>query len=180
VKVAPTEIPEVLLIESKVFPDERGRVLESYNRRALAQAAGIDFEFVQDNDSFSKRNVLRGLHYQVGSPQGKLVRVMRGDIFDVAVDLRRSSPTFKRWVGLSLSAAAERAVWIPPGFAHGFLALSDAQVSYKLTGYYSPAHERTLAWDDPDIAVRWPTKETPVISAKDRVGKKLPEAELFA
>ena len=178
-KITRTELPDVLVIESRVFTDERGLVLESYNRRALAQAAGIDFEFVQDNYAFSRRNVLRGLHYQLGSPQGKLVRVMRGDIFDVAVDLRRSSPTFKRWVGLSLSAAAERAVWIPPGFAHGFFALSDAEVSYKLTGYYTPAQERTIAWNDAEIAVRWPRQE-PVISAKDRAGKKLSEAELFA
>ena len=175
-----TEIPEVLILEPKVFADERGTVFESYNRRTLAEATGIDVEFVQDNHSHSVNNVIRGLHYQVVRPQGKLIRVLRGEIFDVAVDLRRSSPTFGRWVGFTLSDANRKMVWIPPGFAHGLLALSDqVDVLYKMTELWAPALERTIIWNDPDIGVRWPLSGAPILSAKDRSGIALKEAELF-
>jgi len=175
-----TEIPEVLILEPKVFTDERGTVFESYNRRTLAEATGIDVEFVQDNHSHSVNNVIRGLHYQVVRPQGKLIRVLRGEIFDVAVDLRRSSPTFGRWVGFTLSDANRKMVWIPPGFAHGLLALSDqVDVLYKMTELWAPELDRTLIWIDPDIGVRWPVSGAPILSAKDRSGIALKEAELF-
>lgn len=175
-----TEIPEVLVLEPRVFADERGLLFESYSRSALEQATGLDLEFVQDNHSRSRRNVLRGLHYQLGAPQGKLVRVVRGEIFDVAVDLRRSSPTFGRWVGFRLSEENRRIAWIPAGFAHGLLALSEqADVLYKMTAAWSPAQERTLAWNDARIGVRWPLEGEPVLSAKDKAGKRLEEADLF-
>jgi dTDP-4-dehydrorhamnose 3,5-epimerase len=176
-----TEIPEVLLLEPKVFPDERGLVFESYNRRAFKQATGLDVEFVQDNHSRSVKNVIRGLHYQAQRPQGKLVRSLRGEIFDVAVDIRRSSPTFGKWVGFHLSEANSRMAWIPPGFAHGLMALSDqVDVLYKMTEFWEPALDRTIVWDDPQIGVRWPINGTPVLSAKDRAGATLAQAELFA
>ena len=175
-----TEIPEVLLLEPKIFKDERGAVFESYNRPAFAKATGVDPQFVQDNRSISKKNVLRGLHYQVVRPQGKLVHVLQGEIFDVAVDIRRSSPTFGRWVGFNLSQANGRMAWIPPGFAHGLLALSETvDVLYKMTELWTPQHDRTILWNDPSIGIRWPV-EKPVLSAKDRTGKALAEAELFA
>ncbi len=177
-KVVRTEIPEVMILEPGIFEDHRGLLWESYNRRAFADATGVDVEFVQDNHSRSRQNVLRGLHYQVASPQGKLVRVLRGEIFDVAVDLRRGSPSFGRWVGFTLSDRGSGMAWIPPGFAHGLFAVTDADVLYKMTTLYSPAHERTIVWDDPDIAVRWPA-EAPILSDKDKAGKRLKDAEVF-
>lgn len=177
-KVTPTALPEVLLLEPRVFEDPRGAVWESYNRRSFAQATGIDVEFVQDNHSRSRRNVLRGLHYQVSQPQGKLIRVVRGEIFDVAVDLRRSSPTFRRWVGFNLSERGPAMAWIPPGFAHGLYAVTDCDVIYKMTAFYSPQDERTVLWRDADIAVRWPA-ESPLVSERDAGGARLAHAETF-
>jgi dTDP-4-dehydrorhamnose 3,5-epimerase len=180
VKVTPTTIPEVLVIEPKVFGDSRGFFFESYNQGAFAQATGLSPVFVQDNHSRSARNVLRGLHYQVRQPQGKLVRVVAGEVFDVAVDLRRSSPTFGRWVSVTLSESNKRMVWIPEGFAHGFLVLSDtADFLYKTTDYYAPEHERCILWNDPEIGVQWPLEGEPLLSAKDRAGLPLSRAELF-
>ncbi len=179
-KVIRTEIPDVLLLEPKIFPDERGAVFESYNRRTFREATGIDVEFVQDNHSRSAKNVLRGLHYQVAKPQGKLIRVVRGEIFDVAVDLRRSSPTFGKWVGFTLSDANRRMAWIPPGFAHGLYAVTDTDALYKMTEYWMPRYERTLLWDDPKVAVQWPVDAAPLLSLKDRSGRGLSDAELFA
>ena len=180
-RVARTEIPEVLVLEPKVFADERGFFLESHNRRVFHKATGLDVEFVQDNQSMSSRNVLRGLHYQVRQPQGKLVMAVAGEIFDVAVDLRRSSPTFGKWVSAILSAGTHRAIWIPPGFAHGFLVLSEqALIQYKASDYYAPEHERTLLWNDPALAIPWPLEGEPIVSDKDRRGVPLRDAELFA
>ena len=180
-KMVRTELPEVLLLEPEVFRDERGAVFESHNRRRLAQAIGADVDFVQDNHTTSRKDALRGLHYQVVRPQGKLIRVLRGEIFDVAVDLRRSSPTFGRWAGFTLSEANRLSAWIPPGFAHGLLALSEgAEVLYKMTDYWSPEHERAILWSDPEIGVRWPLPGEPFLSPKDRAAKRLAEAELFA
>jgi dTDP-4-dehydrorhamnose 3,5-epimerase len=177
-KVVRTEIPDVLILEPTVFEDARGAVFESYNRRAFAAATGIDVEFVQDNHSRSVRDVIRGLHYQVVHPQGKLVRVLRGEIFDVAVDLRRSSPSFGKWTGFNLSEENRRMAWIPCGFAHGLLALSDvADVLYKMTEFWAPEHERTVLWNDPDIGVRWPLEGAPLLSEKDKAGRRLSEAE---
>jgi dTDP-4-dehydrorhamnose 3,5-epimerase len=179
VNVLATAIPEVRLLEPKVFGDARGFFFESYNRRALA-ALGIADEFVQDNHSRSARNVLRGLHYQIRQPQGKLVRVIAGEVLDVAVDIRRSSPTFGRWVSFVLSAENKRMAWIPAGFAHGFVVRSEsAEFLYKTTDYYAPEHERSIAWNDPDIAVDWQLDGAPVLSAKDRDGRRLREAEVF-
>lgn len=177
--VTRTDLPEVLLLEPKVFPDERGMVFESYNRKVFAEVAGVDPQFVQDNRSISKQHVLRGLHYQVVKPQGKLVQVLRGEIFDVAVDLRRSSPRFGRWAGFHLSEANRRMAWIPPGFGHGLLALSDVDVLYKMTELWMPQHDRTILWNDKSIGIRWPI-DRPVLSAKDQAGKPFAEAELFA
>ncbi len=179
-KVVRTEIPDVLILEPKVFGDERGFFLESYNKRALAAIAGIEAEFVQDNHSRSARNVLRGLHYQIRQPQGKLVRAVMGGIFDVAVDIRRSSPTFGKSVCVELSAENKRLVWIPAGFAHGFLALSDGtEVLYKSTDYYAPEHERCLLWNDPDIGIEWPLAGAPLVSEKDARGLLLKSAQVF-
>ncbi|MCF8179211.1 MAG: dTDP-4-dehydrorhamnose 3,5-epimerase [Sulfuritalea sp.] len=179
-KAIPTEIPEVVLIEPRVFGDERGYFYESWNKRTFAEL-GIDAEFVQDNHSRSQRNVLRGLHYQIEHAQGKLIRVTAGSVYDVAVDLRRSSPTFGQWVGFTLSAEDKRLVWIPPGFAHGFCVTSDsAEFLYKTTDYYSPAHERTLLWNDAQLAIPWPLSGEPVLAAKDVMGKPFSEAETFA
>ncbi|HUJ87098.1 MAG TPA: dTDP-4-dehydrorhamnose 3,5-epimerase, partial [Burkholderiales bacterium] len=156
-KVVKTEFPEVLILAPKVHRDERGHFFESYNRRSFREATGLDVEFVQDNESLSARNALRGLHYQIKQAQGKLVRVVVGEIYDVAVDLRRSSPTFGKWTGTILSPAQQPMIWIPAGFAHGFLVLSEqAIVSYKATDYYAPEHERTLAWNDRSVGVLWP------------------------
>ncbi|CAN0459528.1 unnamed protein product, partial [Phaeothamnion confervicola] len=182
VKVVRTAIPDVLLLEPRVFGDERGFFLERYNRRTFAAATGLDPDFVQDNHSRSARNVLRGLHYQIRQPQGKLVWVVEGEVFDVAVDLRRSSPTFGRWAGFGLSAQDRRLAWIPPGFAHGFLVVSEsAQVLYKTTDYYAPEHERTLLWNDPALGVAWPLAAgaVPVLARKDLEGLPLASCELF-
>jgi dTDP-4-dehydrorhamnose 3,5-epimerase len=169
----------VLLIEPKVFGDARGFFFESYNARGLAEA-GVTATFVQDNHSRSGRNVLRGLHYQIEHAQGKLVRVIEGEVFDVAVDLRRSSPTFGRWVGDHLSAANRRMLWVPPGFAHGFLVLSDsAEFLYKTTDYWYPEHERTLLWDDPALAISWPLAGRPVLAAKDAAGVPFAQADCY-
>ena len=174
-----TDIPDVLIVEPKVFTDARGFFYESFNKKAM-QAAGIAGDFVHDNHSRSARNVLRGLHYQIRQPQGKLVRAMAGEIFDVAVDIRRRSPTFGKWVGMNLSAENKRMAWIPPGFAHGFLVLSEfAEVLYKTTDYWAPQSERTIVWNDRDLAIAWPAAEEPQLSAKDRAGAAFHEAELF-
>ncbi len=179
-KATPTEISEVLVLESRVFSDERGFLVESYNRRKFKQATGLDVDFVQDNQSFSVRNVLRGLHYQIRQPQGKLVQVLAGEIFDVVVDLRRGSPTFKKWTATSLSAGTHRMLWVPRGFAHGFLVVSEhAIVQYKTTDFYAPEHERVLHWDDPALNIRWPLKASPLLSPRDAKGARLAEADLF-
>jgi dTDP-4-dehydrorhamnose 3,5-epimerase len=179
VNVVPTAIPEVLLIEPKVFGDERGFFFESYNRRVL-ESHGIPGEFVQDNHSRSAKNVLRGLHYQIKQPQGKLVRVVAGEVFDVAVDIRRSSPTFGKWAGEILSAGNKRMLWIPPGFAHGFVVLSDfAEFLYKTTEYWAPEHERAILWNDPDLAIVWPIGGTPTLAAKDAAAQRLAAAEVY-
>ena len=180
-KVERTAIAEVLVLEPKVFGDARGFFLEPYNRRTFREATGLDVEFVQDNHSRSKRGVLRGLHYQVRQPQGKLVRVLAGRIFDVAVDLRRSAATFGKWVGMELDAESMRMLWVPPGFAHGFLVLSEAaDILYKTTDYYAPQHERTLRWDDAQLAIAWPLAGEPILSDKDRRGASLADAETYA
>jgi dTDP-4-dehydrorhamnose 3,5-epimerase len=180
-RVTRTEIAEVLIIEPRVFIDPRGFFLESYNRRTFHKATGIDVEFVQDNHSRSTKNVLRGLHYQIHCPQGKLVRVTAGEIWDVAVDLRASSPTFGKWVAATLDASSARCMWIPVGFAHGFVVLSDAaEVQYKTTDYYAPEHERTLLWNDPALGIPWPLAGDPVMTEKDRRGAPLASAERFA
>jgi dTDP-4-dehydrorhamnose 3,5-epimerase len=180
VNVVTTEIPGILILEPRVFGDERGFFFESFNERVFAEKTGLKRRFVQDNHSRSARHVLRGLHYQIRQPQGKLVRVAAGEVFDVAVDLRRASPTFGKWAGFVLSAENKRMMWIPEGFAHGFLVLSEyAEFLYKTTDYYAPEHERTIVWNDPDIAIRWPATSDPVLAAKDRAGKRLTEAEVF-
>ena len=179
-KVERSSIADVLLLEPKVFGDARGFFFESYNRKTFAQATGLEVEFVQDNHSCSSKNVLRGLHYQVRQTQGKLVRVSAGEIWDVAVDLRRSSASFGRWTAARLDAVARRMLWIPAGFAHGFIALSErAQVLYKSTDYYAPEHERTLLWNDPVLAIPWPIAGEPVLADKDRRGTPLASAETF-
>jgi dTDP-4-dehydrorhamnose 3,5-epimerase len=180
VKVTPTALPDVLLIEPKVFADERGFFFESWNRRTLA-VAGLDADFVQDNHSRSVRNVLRGLHYQIEHAQGKLVRVCNGAVFDVAVDIRKTSPTFGRWVGMTLSAQSKQMLWIPPGFAHGFLVLSEAaEFLYKTTDYWYPEHERTLLWNDPALRIAWPLEGgAPTVAAKDADGRPLALADVF-
>ncbi len=179
-KVIPTEIPDVLILEPTVHEDARGFFYESFNSKTFSQRTGLDPVFVQDNHSRSARHVLRGLHYQIRQPQAKLVRVIAGEVFDVAVDLRPSSPSFGRWVGVTLSAANKRQVWVPVGFAHGFLVLSDeAECLYKTTDYWSPQDERCLIWNDPDVAIQWPVTGEPVVSGKDSKGIRLKEAELF-
>lgn len=179
-QVIATNIPEILIFEPKVFGDDRGFFFESFNQHAFEQATGIRPSFVQDNHSRSASNVLRGLHYQIRQPQGKLVRVTAGEVFDVAVDLRRSSATFGKWVGVHLSAENKRQMWVPPGFAHGFLVLSDfAEFLYKTTDFYAPEHERCLRWDDPDIGIDWPLTGAPLLSGKDRQGLLLAMAEVF-
>jgi dTDP-4-dehydrorhamnose 3,5-epimerase len=181
VKVERASIGDVLLLEPKVFGDARGFFYEGYNRKNFARDTGVDPEFVQDNHSCSSKNVLRGLHYQLRQPQGKLVRVTAGEIWDVAVDLRRSSTSFGRWTGLKLDAGSKRMLWIPAGFAHGFLVLSEsAEVQYKTTDYYAPEHERTLLWNDPALAIDWPLAGEPVMTDKDRRGTPLASAETYA
>jgi dTDP-4-dehydrorhamnose 3,5-epimerase len=178
--VTPTAIPDVLLLEPKVFSDDRGYFFESFNARDFRESTGLDVEFVQDNHSMSGQGVLRGLHYQIEHPQGKLLRALKGSVFDVAVDLRKSSPSFGRWVGALLSAENRRQLWIPPGFAHGFLALSDtAEVLYKITDYWYPEHERTLLWKDPALSIDWPIIGEPRLAPKDLEGKLFGEIEVF-
>lgn len=179
-KVSSTTLSGVLLLEPEVYGDSRGFFFESFNERRFAVEAGIVDHFVQDNHSRSGRHILRGLHYQVGNPQGKLIRVVRGTIFDVAVDLRRSSPTFGRWDGVRLDAEQHQQLWVPPGFAHGFLVLSDeADVLYKTTDYWSPQNERCIRWDDPQLAIAWPLEGAPVLSDKDCTGQAFADAEMF-
>ncbi len=180
-KITPTSLPEVLVIEPQVFGDSRGFFYESFNARKFAELTGVQAEFVQDNHSKSGKNILRGLHYQIQQAQGKLVRVVSGEVFDVAVDIRKSSPNFGKWVGVNLSAENSRQLWIPPGFAHGFVVVSEqAEFLYKTTDYWAPEYERCLAWNDPEIGIDWPISETPLLSAKDQLGKSLSEAEVFA
>ncbi len=177
-KIIQTELPGVLILEPRVFADERGFFFESFNARTFHQATGVDCSFVQDNHSRSQRGVLRGLHYQVQQAQGKLIRVIAGEVYDVAVDIRRGSPTFGQWNGVRLSAENKRQLWLPEGFAHGFLVLSEfAELLYKATDYYAPAHERCIRWDDPTLAIAWPLAGPPLLSAKDRAGLALADAE---
>lgn len=179
-KVMPTSIPEVLILKPKVHEDDRGFFYESYNQKTLTECAGIPQAFVQDNHSRTAKNVLRGLHYQIKQPQGKLVRVVVGEVFDMVVDLRKSSPTFGHWVGAVLSAENKHEFWIPAGFAHGFLVLSDfAECLYKTTDYWAPEHERCLMWNDEDVGIVLPIQDSPILSTKDRNGKRLKEAEVY-
>lgn len=178
-QVSPTIVPDVLILEPRVHSDERGFFFETFRADHLA-AAGIGQAFMQENHSGSRRNVLRGLHYQVNRPQGKLVRVVIGEVFDVSLDLRRSSPTFRKWVGVQLSAENRRQLWVPPGFAHGFLVLSEwAEVLYKTTDYYAPSCERTLLWNDPELGIDWPLAGPPLLSAKDARGLPLGQADTY-
>jgi dTDP-4-dehydrorhamnose 3,5-epimerase len=178
-KIVPTAISEVKRIQPRVFEDNRGHFFESYNERVLAEF-GIDLPFVQDNQSFSVKGVVRGLHYQIQQPQGKLIRCISGEIFDVAVDLRRNSPTFSHWVGEVLSSRNRHMLWIPPGFAHGFMVLSEgAEVLYKATDFYAPQHERTLLWNDPGLQIEWPKIHQPILSAKDMAGFTLEHAQVY-
>lgn len=178
--VLPTEIPDVLVFEPRVFEDDRGFFFESFNERVFADKTGANVQFVQDNHSRSCQNVLRGLHYQIQQPQGKLVRTIVGTILDVAVDLRRHSPTFGQWVSCQLSAENRRTLWVPAGFAHGFVVLSEvAEVLYKATDYYAPQHERCLLWNDPALAIDWSLTADPILSAKDQAGKPLKLAEVY-
>jgi dTDP-4-dehydrorhamnose 3,5-epimerase len=179
--VVPTEIPDVLIIEPKVFGDDRGFFLESFNQSKFSEKIGQNVSFVQDNHSRSSQNVLRGLHYQIQQPQGKLVRAVVGEILDVAVDIRRNSSTFGRWVGCLLSAENKRQLWVPPGMAHGFLVVSDvAEVLYKATDYYAPQHERSILWNDPDLAIAWNLEVPPILSLKDKEAALLKDAEVYA
>jgi len=179
-KLIETSLPDVLLLEPKVFGDSRGFFMESWNRQTFTDL-GLNLEFVQDNHSRSARGVLRGLHYQLNEPQGKLVRVTSGAVFDVAVDLRRSSPHFGQWTGHELSAENQRMLWVPPGFGHGFLVLSDsADFLYKTTSYYAPQWDRGIRWDDPEIGVQWPVDQAPTLSAKDQVLPLIRDAEIYA
>ena len=179
--VMQTEIPDILVLEPKVFGDERGFFFESYNENAFRQATGLTVNFVQDNHSRSQKGVLRGLHYQLPpAAQGKLVRCVVGEVFDVAVDIRKNSPTFGNWVGVRLSAGNKRQLWIPGGFAHGFLVISEfAEFLYKTTDYYAPEQERCILWNDPDLAIGWPLTGAPLISTKDQAGSRLAKAEMF-
>lgn len=179
-KVIETQIQDVLIIEPDVYGDDRGFFYESYNKLGFRKATGVDTEFVQDNHSLSSRGVLRGLHYQIKQPQGKLVRVVAGAVYDVAVDLRRSSSTFGRWVGVDLSAENKRQLWLPAGFAHGFLVTSEkAEFLYKTTDYYAPDYERCIKWNDPHLSINWPLDVEPVVSDKDAQGAALEQAEVF-
>ncbi len=180
-KFTPLAIPDVIVFEPNVFGDDRGFFFESFNQRIFEDAVGKRVQFVQDNHSKSTRNVLRGLHYQIQQPQGKLVRVVQGEVFDVAVDIRKSSPTFGKWVGVVLSADNKKQLWVPAGFAHGFVTLSDtAEFLYKTTDYWAPAFERCIRWDDSEISISWPITTDPSVSAKDAVGSSLTHAETFA
>jgi len=178
--VIKTSIPDILILEPNVYEDDRGFFLESYNSRSFSEITGTDINFVQDNHSRSSRNVLRGIHYQIQQPQGKLVRVVKGSVYDVAVDLRKSSPTFGKWVGAELTEDNHRLFWMPPGFGHGFLVLSDsADFLYKTTDYHAPEYERCIRWDDPAIGIDWPLSGDPVLSEKDLQGVLLAQAEVF-
>ncbi|MBJ6723151.1 dTDP-4-dehydrorhamnose 3,5-epimerase [Geomesophilobacter sediminis] len=178
--VIPTEIPEVLIIEPKVFGDARGFFFESFNQKVWEEKTGVTRPFVQDNHSRSARNVLRGLHYQIRQPQGKLVRVVLGEVFDVAVDIRRNSPTFGKWVGRHLSAENKRQMWVPEGFAHGFVVISEvAEFLYKTTDYWAPEYERCIAWNDPDLGILWPIQGEPLLAVKDANGVKFSQSECF-
>ena len=180
-KVTPTALPEVLILEPQSFGDERGFFFESYNARKFEQLTGVAANFVQDNHSKSAKGVLRGMHYQIQQPQGKLVRVIAGAIFDAVVDMRKSSPFFGRWVGVELSAENRRQLWVPPGFAHGFLVTSaSAECLYKTTDYWAPEHERSILWNDPEIAIDWPLSGAPMLSGKDSKGALLADADVFA
>ncbi|MCA2653562.1 MAG: dTDP-4-dehydrorhamnose 3,5-epimerase [Microcystis sp. M015S2] len=179
-KVIPTEIPDVLIIEPQVYGDDRGFFLESFNQKDFREKTGVNTTFVQDNHSMSLKNVLRGLHYQIPNPQGKLVRVVSGSVFDVAVDARQSSPTFGQWVGCILSAENKRIFWVPEGFAHGFLVLSDrAEFLYKTTNYYYPQYEKTILWNDADLGIDWPLETPPILSPKDQAGQPFKSVEVF-
>jgi dTDP-4-dehydrorhamnose 3,5-epimerase len=179
-KVTATRIPDVLIIEPRVFGDERGFFFESFNQKAFQEATGLDVKFVQDNHSKSARNVLRGLHYQIQQPQGKLVRAVQGEVFDVAVDIRKSSPTYGQWVGEILSADNKKQLWVPPGFAHGFVVLSEtAEFLYKTTDYYAPQFERSLLWSDPEVGIDWPFEGAPALAAKDAAAARLCNADVF-
>lgn len=179
-RVIPTTIPDVLIIEPKVFGDARGFFYESYNQKDFQNATGLKVDFVQDNHSRSAKGVLRGLHYQIQQPQGKLVRVVRGAVFDVAVDLRKSSATLGQWVAAELSEENARQMWVPAGFAHGFLVLSDsADFLYKTTDYYAPEHERSIIWNDPNVGIEWPLDDGPLISERDKIACLFKDAELF-
>jgi dTDP-4-dehydrorhamnose 3,5-epimerase len=180
-RITPTAIPDVLLIEPKIYGDERGFFFESFNQTCFDEAVGSEIAFVQDNHSKSAKNVLRGLHYQIRYPQGKLVRVIAGEVFDVAADIRKSSPTFGRSICVTLSAENKKQLWVPAGFAHGFLVLSEsAEFIYKTTDYWYPEHERCIAWDDPTLAIEWPLTAKPILSIKDRLGAAFDDAEVFA
>lgn len=180
-QITQTSIPDLLILEPKVFGDDRGFFFESFNARAFEDATGLKRDFVQDNHSKSAKNVLRGLHYQIQNPQGKLVRVIQGDVFDVAVDLRKSSKTFGRWVGIHLSAENKKQFWVPEGFAHGFVVLSEtAEFLYKTTDYYAPEHERSLLWCDQALGIQWPFEGEPKLAAKDAAGQRFSEADVFA
>lgn len=180
-KAISTAIPDVFIIEPTVFGDDRGFFFESFNERRFAELTGADVTFVQDNHSRSAKNVLRGLHYQISQAQGKLVRVVSGEVFDVAVDIRKSSPTFGKWVGVTLSASNRRQLWIPAGFAHGFVVTSEsAEFLYKTTDYWAQQHERSILWNDPVIGIEWPISDAPILSAKDEKGSSFAEAEVFA
>jgi dTDP-4-dehydrorhamnose 3,5-epimerase len=178
--VTKTDLPDVIILEPKVFADDRGFFFESFNQRDFQQATGLDVNFVQDNHSKSAMGVLRGLHYQIQHPQGKLVRVLQGEVFDVAVDLRKSSSTFGKWVGVNLSAENNRQLWVPPGFAHGFVVLSQsAEFLYKTTDYWFPAHERSLLWKDTSLGIQWPIDGEPLLAVKDAASKKFGDSEYF-
>ncbi len=180
-QIQTTAIPDVVIIEPKVFGDDRGFFYESFNERRFQELTGVTANFVQDNHSKSAKNVLRGLHYQIQQPQGKLVRVVAGEVFDVAVDIRKSSPTFGHWVGVVLSAENKRQLWVPPGFAHGFVVTSDtAEFLYKTTDYWAPEFERSILWNDPAVGIQWPIAGEPLLSGKDQIGKLLADAEVFA
>ena len=179
-QVVQTAIPDLLILEPKVFGDDRGFFFESFNQQTFQNLTGVNAQFVQDNHSKSAANVLRGLHYQIEQAQGKLVRVTAGEVFDVAVDIRRQSATFGKWVGVLLSAENKRQLWVPPGFAHGFVVLKDnTEFLYKTTDYYAPQHERCIRWDDPTIGIDWPITQAPILSDKDQLGLLLSQAEVF-
>lgn len=179
--IIPTKIPDVLIIEPKIFADDRGFFFESFNQKVFEEKTGFNLNFVQDNHSKSCKNVLRGLHYQIEHPQGKLVRVTQGKVLDIAVDIRKSSPTFKQWVAIELDAENKQQLWIPPCFAHGFLVLSEtAEFLYKTTDYYFPQGDRCILWNDPDLNINWNLTENPILSPKDQAGKLLKSADLFS